>query len=117
MTWRATPIWNARAFRTRMHDGSGTRAPGATSRFIAYVNADAAENYGAEIEVRKQMGFLSHRLSGLSLFTNATIMESEIDLGTNQAAATNKTRRMVGQAPYVVNAGATYATRGGETSA
>jgi len=93
------------------------RASGATSRFVAYVNADAAENYGAEVEVRKQLGFLSNRLSGLSLFTNATVMESEIDLGTNQAAATNKTRRMVGQAPYVVNAGATYATRGGETSA
>jgi TonB-dependent receptor len=93
------------------------RASGATSRFVAYVNADAAENYGAEIEARKQMGFLSNRLSGLSLFTNATIMESRIDLGTNQAAATNKTRRMVGQAPYVVNAGATYVTRTGGTSA
>ena len=57
------------------------------------------------------------RLSGLSLFTNATIMQVEIDLGMNQAAATNKKRRMVGQAPYVVNAGATYATRTGSTSA
>jgi len=93
------------------------RASGATSRFVAYVNAEAAENYGFEVELRKQMGFVSDRLSGVTLFTNATIMQSEIDLGANQAAATNKTRRMVGQAPYVVNAGATYATRTGATSA
>ena len=93
------------------------RAAGATSRFVAYVNADAAENYGAEIELRKQLGGLSDRLSGVTLFTNATVMQSEIDLGENQAAATNQKRRMVGQAPYVVNAGATYSTRTGATSA
>jgi len=44
-------------------------------------------------------------------------MESKIDLGNSQAAATNKTRRMVGQAPYVVNAGVAYASQGGRTSA
>ncbi|HEX6048994.1 MAG TPA: TonB-dependent receptor, partial [Gemmatimonadaceae bacterium] len=93
------------------------RASGATSRFVAYVNADAAENYGAEVELRKEMGFLSDRLRGVTLFTNATIMQSEIDLGENQAAATNQKRRMVGQAPYVINAGATYSTRSGATSA
>jgi len=93
------------------------RAAGATSRFVAYVNAEAAENYGVEVELRKQMGFVSSRLSGMTLFTNATIMQSEIDLGANQAAATNQKRQMVGQAPYVVNAGATYATRTGATSA
>jgi TonB-dependent receptor len=93
------------------------RASGATSRFVAYVNAEAAENYGAEIELRKELGFLTSRLAGLTLFTNATLMESEIDLGDNQAAATNQKRRMVGQAPYVVNAGATYSTRSGASSA
>lgn len=93
------------------------RAAGANSRFVAYVNAESAENYGVEIELRKQLGFVSDRLSGVTLFTNATMMQSEIDLGGNQAAATNQKRRMVGQAPYVVNAGVTYATRTGATSA
>ena len=93
------------------------RASGATSRFVAYVNAEAAENYGFEVEMRKQMAFISPWLSGLALFTNATIMQSQIDLGASQAAATNQKRRMVGQAPYVVNAGATYSTRTGATSA
>ena len=93
------------------------RASGATSRFVAYVNAKAAENYGVEMELRKQMDVVSERLRGVTLFANATVMQSEIDLGDNQAAATNQTRRMVGQAPYVVNAGATYSTRTGATSA
>jgi len=93
------------------------RASGATSRFVAYINAESAENYGAEVELRKALGFVTEKLSGVTLFTNATVMQSEIDLGENQAAATNQKRRMVGQAPYVVNAGATYSTRTGSTSA
>lgn len=60
---------------------------------------------------------MTEKLSGVTLFTNATVMQSEIDLGENQAAATNQKRRMVGQAPYVVNAGGTYSTRTGSTSA
>ena len=43
------------------------------------------------------------------VFSNLTAMESRIHLFPNtQAAATNLSRRMVGQAPYVVNAGLTY---------
>ena len=44
-------------------------------------------------------------------------MRSEIDLGDQQAAATNQKRRMVGQAPYVVNAGAVYTRSTGAASA
>ena len=93
------------------------RAAGASSRFIGFVNADAATNYGVEVEVRKGLGFLSDRLRGISVFSNATFMRSEIDLGERQSAATNRERRMVGQAPYVVNAGAVYSAPSGGTSA
>jgi hypothetical protein len=45
-------------------------------------------------------------------------MESEIELDPNtQASATNLKRRMVGQAPYVLNAGLTYQAVGNGTSA
>ena len=37
--------------------------------------------------------------------------------GETEASATNKNRRMVGQAPYVINAGMTHNIRGGSTSA
>jgi outer membrane receptor protein involved in Fe transport len=84
------------------------RAAGASSRFIGFVNAHSARNYGLEIEVRRNLGSLVPRLSALGLFANATLMRSAIDLGANRAAATNPRRPMVGQAPYVLNAGLAY---------
>ena len=46
-------------------------------------------------------------------------MQSEINLGASEAAAANtrENRPMVAQAPYVVNVGLAYASRGGSTSA
>jgi TonB-dependent receptor len=93
------------------------RAAGATSRFVAFVNAESAENYGVEIEARKNLGFLAGFLEPFQVFSNLTVMSSEIDLGANQSAATNPKRRMVGQAPYVFNLGLGYASFSGNTSA
>jgi hypothetical protein len=70
-----------------------------------------------ELEVRKNLGFLSEPLAPWSLFSNVTLMESSIKLGSAQSAATNSERRMVGQAPYVLNVGLAYATASGNTSA
>jgi outer membrane receptor protein involved in Fe transport len=45
-------------------------------------------------------------------------MQSTIHLFENtEASATNLSRRMVGQAPYVINAGLSYASLGGGSSA
>jgi TonB-dependent receptor len=90
---------------------------GSTARTVFYLNADAADNYGVELELRKSMGGLTPALAPLTLFSNATVMQSTITLGETTASATNRNRRMVGQAPYVVNAGLTYAPRSGSTSA
>jgi len=40
-----------------------------------------------------------------------------VKLGASQGASTNANRRLVGQAPYVVNSGLTYSSRSGGTSA
>jgi outer membrane receptor protein involved in Fe transport len=93
------------------------RPVGSGSRTVFYLNADGADNYGVEVELRKSMGFLAGALDPLTAFTNVTMMQSKIRLGETTASATNKNRRMVGQAPYVVNAGLTYAPRSGATSA
>ena len=87
------------------------------TRTVFYLNADAADNYGVEVELRKGLGFVTRRLDALTAFTNVTVMQSEIKLGESTASATNKNRRMVGQAPYVLNAGLTYAPRTAATSA
>lgn len=93
------------------------RAAGASSRFVGFVNAESAENYGVEFEARKGMAFLGRYLEPFSVFSNLTLMRSEIDLGANQSAATNPKRRMVGQAPYVLNLGLAYSSASGATSA
>lgn len=89
-----------------------------SARQIVYVNADKAEDYGIELEMRKQLDFLAQSLSPLSVFSNVTVMHSQVHL--NAAASTSQTnlnRKMVGQAPYVLNAGLTYTSRSGNSNA
>ncbi len=93
------------------------RPVGSGARTVFFINADAADNYGVELELRKGLGFLASSLQQVVAFTNVTLMDSEIHLGETEASATNKNRSMVGQAPYVINAGMTYTSRGGSTSA
>jgi len=94
------------------------RAAGANSRFVAYVNAKEARNVGIELEARKELGFLGRALRPFTLFSNVTLMNSEITLDdSSRAAATNPKRTMVGQAPYVLNLGLTGTTESGRASA
>jgi outer membrane receptor protein involved in Fe transport len=94
--------------------GSGS---GGTS-YVFYENARSADNYGVELELRKGLGALASALEPLTFFANATVMKSQIHLfDTTTAAATNLNRRMVGQAPYVLNTGLTYLSNGGGSSA
>ncbi|AHG89427.1 TonB-dependent receptor [Gemmatirosa kalamazoonensis] len=84
----------------------------------SFVNADAAHNYGVELEARKGLGFLGAPLRPFSGFANVTLMKSTITPGnTDISALTSADRPMVGQAPYVVNTGLSWATAGGGTSA
>ena len=94
------------------------RAAGSGTRVVFFANAESADNLGIEIEARRQLDFITRALEPLSLFANVTIMRSEIRLGADtRASATNLTRAMVGQAPYVINGGLTYTSRTGSTTA
>ena len=85
---------------------------------LGYVNAESATNYGVELEMRKNLDFLSEAFTQYSIFANATLMRSRINTGNaHLSALSNNQRPMVGQAPYVVNAGISYATESGRTSA
>jgi TonB-dependent receptor len=77
----------------------------------SFVNAEKAENYGLELELRKNLDFVSPRLTALTLFANTTLMQSDITPGSEVLTSTD--RPMVGQAEYVVNGGLTYAATGG----
>ncbi len=86
----------------------------AGTQALSFVNADAAENYGVEVELRKDLASLGQDRGGLSGFANATLMQSDITPGnTGISALTRDNRPMVGQAEYVVNGGVTFAADGG----
>jgi outer membrane receptor protein involved in Fe transport len=94
--------------------GSGS---GGTS-YVFYENARSADNYGVELELRKGLGAFGALLEPFTFFSNATLMKSRIHLfDSTTAAATNLDRRMVGQAPYVLNTGLTFTTPSGASSA
>ncbi|MDZ7632336.1 MAG: TonB-dependent receptor [Gemmatimonadaceae bacterium] len=87
------------------------------TRIVSYQNAEKATNVGVELEARTGLGKLASALENVSLFTNATFMQSEITLRQGNASVTNGNRAMVGQAPYMVNAGVTWNSLSGATSA
>jgi outer membrane receptor protein involved in Fe transport len=87
------------------------------TRVVTFVNAEGAENYGVEVEARKRLGTLSPAFEPWTVFANATVMKSDIRIGASAASVTNDNRAMVGQAPYVLNAGVTYASTTGANSA
>jgi TonB-dependent receptor len=80
----------------------------------SFVNAEQADNYGVELEVRRSLGLLSPSLAPLTVFANTTLMRSRITPGnTDISSLTSSDRPMVGQAEYVVNGGLTYGNGGG----
>jgi TonB-dependent receptor len=78
-----------------------------------FQNAERAVNYGIELEVMRSLGFIAEQLSPLSVFSNARLMNSEVETGIEG----DPRRAMTGQAPYVINAGVTYTAASRSTSA
>ncbi len=90
----------------------------ASNKIVTFLNAKGATNYGVEIEARGRMGFLGEKLVNLTSFVNGTLMKSQIEIGDAAVGASkvNDKRPMVGQSPYVFNAGLTYNSPAGSTS-
>ncbi len=87
------------------------------TRIVTFVNARGADNYGLEVEARKNLDFISARLANLTLASNLTLMSSAIRLDPAAISVTNTARGMVGQAPYMFNAGLTWSSNLGAASA
>jgi hypothetical protein len=87
------------------------------TRVITFQNAQGASNLGVELETRTSLGRLSESLDAFTVFTNATLMRSDIQLDATQASVTREDRPMIGQAPYVLNTGLTWSPGRGTTSA
>ncbi len=82
---------------------------------LQYQNAPRGEVTGIEFELRKNLGFLSERLRGLSGGFNFTWVESSVDITAAELALIRiyepgapATRELTGQSPYLVNLDFTY---------
>ncbi len=79
-----------------------------------FQNALGAQNYGAEIEIRKSLESLGQKDNFLRYFknfmlvANASVIKSEIKIDTSQFFASDAVRPMQGQSPYIVNLGVYY---------
>ncbi|MFN5201492.1 MAG: carboxypeptidase regulatory-like domain-containing protein [Gemmatimonas sp.] len=83
-----------------------------------FQNALSATNVGVELEARKQLGVLGSWGEAFTAFGNVTLMQSNVELDpTGGLTVTDQSRRLVGQAPYVINTGLTYSNMSGNTNA
>ncbi|HRF81226.1 MAG TPA: carboxypeptidase-like regulatory domain-containing protein [Flavobacteriales bacterium] len=85
--------------------------PGAGSggtRNFTFGNAQQATSVGAELEVKRQLSglFTEGYLSHVGLMLNAAYIITEVQLG--DVAAQAQQRPLMGQSPYIVNAGLYY---------
>lgn len=71
---------------------------------FTYINADFAQNYGVEVELRKSLKGItgSGFLDRFSINANAALIRSKVDLGPN-VPAQDQVRPLQGQSPYIVN--------------
>jgi len=76
---------------------------GGTDLVYSYMNAKGADNYGVELDVRKQLDFM--HLPQWSVSLNAALIHSRVDF---PAGSQEHNRPMQGQSPYLVNAGIFY---------
>ncbi|MCW3088291.1 MAG: TonB-dependent receptor plug [Sediminibacterium sp.] len=75
---------------------------GSSSTFN-YINADKASGYGAELELRKKLDFVSDGLRNFTFQGNFSYIYNRVT-----SAGTNLDRPMQGQSPYLVNATLQY---------
>ena len=123
LRWEAFPapgeIFSVGVFAKRF-DRPIERVESATSGAYQarFQNALQAVNLGVELEARKSLGLLGDWAAPFTAFSNITLMRSSVSLDTLQSlTVTDRTRRLVGQAPYVVNAGLTWSNLSGSSNA
>lgn len=82
---------------------------GGDNRIKTFQNAKSgANNYGIELEARKNLGFIGKPFRYFSINTNVSLINSKVDLSGIGTTATNLERRLQGQSPYTINAGMYY---------
>ncbi len=82
------------------------------NNILSYDNADNANAYGAEIEIRKKLDFIGGSFfNQLTFYANAAYIK-----GSVQFAEVNIKSPLQGQSPYVLNGGLSYTSPGDDFS-
>jgi len=78
-----------------------------STRIVTYFNAEKASAYGFEFELRKSLDFIVNAdfMQNTMLYANFSWIKSTVKNKEDGLNLLEKERPMVGQAPYVVNAG------------
>lgn len=76
---------------------------GGTSLVYSYMNAQRANNYCIELDIRKDLSFIG--LPGFSWSFNGALIKSRVKF---EAGSKEEDRPMQGQSPYLVNTGLFY---------
>ncbi len=85
-------------------------SPGGGVKNVTFANADRANTYGVELEIKKSLNGLtgSRFLNNVSVMMNATFIKSTVKIPDALATVRESERPLQGQAPYVLNAGLFY---------
>lgn len=76
---------------------------GGTDLIYSYKNAKSANNYGMELDIRKNLGFIG--LKDFSWSFNGALIKSKVQF---EKGAKEEDRPMQGQSPYLINTGIFY---------
>lgn len=76
---------------------------GGTDLIYSYKNAKSANNYGVELDIRKNLGFIG--LKDFSWSFNGALIKSKVQF---EKGAKEEDRPMPGQSPYLINTGIFY---------
>lgn len=76
---------------------------GGTDLIYSYKNAQSANNYGLELDIRKDLGFIG--LRNFSWSFNGSLIHSRVNF---VAGSNDKNRPMQGQSSYLINTGIFY---------
>lgn len=79
---------------------------GGTDYIYSYKNAQSANNYGLELDIRKNLSFIGLPDFGWSF--NGSLIKSKVKF---EEGAREKNRPMQGQSPYLINTGVFYNNR------
>lgn len=75
----------------------------------SFANAEQGENWGAELEFRRNLAFLGESLESLSVSANYTWVDSEVTIPAEGNILTTLNRPLAGQAENVINTALEYA--------